>query len=78
VHINKKQIDGAMRKTYLDGQPFRARAEECRTKAELSYDVRARDRMLKLAANYERIADEADELNGSESSDEGSPENVPR
>jgi|SoiMethySBSTD1v2_1073268.scaffolds.fasta_scaffold59386_4 hypothetical protein len=67
-----------MRKTYLDGQPFRARAEECRTKAELSYDVRARDRMLKLAANYERIADEADELNGSESSDEGSPENVPR
>jgi len=34
--------------------------------------------MLKLAANYERIADEADELNGSESSDEGSPENVPR
>jgi len=67
-----------MRKTYLDGQPFRARAEECRTKAELSYDVRARDRMLKLAANYERIADEADELNGSESSDEESPENVPR
>ena len=59
-----------MRKTYLDGQPFRARADEYRTKAELSYDVRARDRMLKLAANYDRIADGADELNGSEFLDE--------
>jgi hypothetical protein len=33
---------------------------------------------LKLAANYERIADEADELNGSESSDESGLANVPR
>jgi hypothetical protein len=66
-----------MRKTYLDGQPFRIRADECRTKAELSYDIRARERMLKLAANYERIADEADELNGSESSDESGRANVP-
>ena len=72
------QIDGAMRKTYLDGQPFRTRADECRSKAELSYDVRARERMLKLAANYERIADAADELNGSELSDEGGRANVPR
>jgi hypothetical protein len=67
-----------MRKTYLDGQPFRARADECRTKAELSYDVRARERMLKLAVNYERIADEADELNGSEFPDESGRANVPR
>jgi hypothetical protein len=67
-----------MRKTYLDGQPFRARAEECRTKAELSYDVRARERMLKLAVNYERIADETDELNGSDSSDESALASVPR
>jgi hypothetical protein len=52
------------------GQPFRARADECRSRAELSYDLCARDRMLKLAANYERIADEADELNGNEFSDE--------
>jgi hypothetical protein len=65
-----------MRKTYLDGQPFRARADECRTKAELSYDIRARERMLKLAANYERIANEADELNGSEFSDESGRANV--
>jgi hypothetical protein len=76
--MNKKQIDGAMRKTCLDGQPFRICAAECRTKAELSYDVRSRERMLKLAANYERIADEADVLNGSESSDESGPANVPR
>ncbi len=66
-----------MRKTYLDGQLFRIRADECRTKAEMSYDVRARERMLKLAANYERIADTADELMGSESSDESGLENVP-
>jgi hypothetical protein len=66
-----------MRKTYLDGLPFRTRADECRTKAEQSYDVRARERMLKLAANYERIADKADELNGSEFLDESSPANVP-
>ena len=67
-----------MRKTYLDGQPFRARADECRTKADLSYEIRARERMLKLAANYERVADAADELNGSESSDESGKANVPR
>jgi hypothetical protein len=34
--------------------------------------------MLKLAANYERIADAADELNGSEFSDESGTANVPR
>ena len=67
-----------MRKTYLDGQPFRNRADECRTKAQLSYDVRARERMLKLAANYERIADAADEFNGSEFPDESGRANVPR
>jgi hypothetical protein len=67
-----------MRKTYLDGQPFRARADECRTKAEQSYDVPARERMLNLAANYERIADEADELNGTEYSNESALGNVPR
>jgi hypothetical protein len=67
-----------MCKRYLDGQPFRARADECRSKAELFYDVRARERMLKLAVNYERIADEADELSGSEFSDEGGRANVLR
>ena len=46
----------------LDGQQFRARAEECRTKAELLYDTNTREKMLKLAAIYERIADRADEL----------------
>ena len=67
-----------MRKTYLDGQLFRARADECRTKAELSYDVRARERMLKLAANYERIADEADELDPTESLVESGTANMAR
>jgi hypothetical protein len=67
-----------MRKTYLDGQPFRIRADECRTKAEQSYDVRARERMLNLAASYERIADEADQLNGTEYSNESALGNVSR
>jgi hypothetical protein len=67
-----------MRKTFFDGQPFRARADECRIKAERTYDIRARDRMLKLAVNYERIADETDELNGSECLDEGGLAKVPR
>jgi hypothetical protein len=65
-----------MRKTYLGGQPFRARADECRNKAKLSYDVRARERMLTLAANYEHIADTADEL--TEPQNESGLENVPR
>lgn len=60
----------AMLKSYLDGQQFRARAQECRTKAELLYHVSTREKMLKLAANYDRMADEADDLNSSDLPDE--------
>ena len=67
-----------MRKAYLDGQPFRARADECRSRAEFSYDLRSRDTMLKLAANCERIADEAEEFGESEFSGESGRANVPR
>jgi hypothetical protein len=55
-----------MLKSYRDGLEFRARAEECRTKAELVYDVGTREKMLKLAANYEQMADRADELSGTD------------
>jgi len=59
-----------VRKSYVDAQHFRARAEECRTKAELFYDPSARERMLRLAANYERMADRAEQLGGTDTSDE--------
>ena len=51
-----------MLKSYCDGPDFRVRAEECRMKAVLLYDVRMREKMLKLAANYERMTDRVDEL----------------
>jgi len=55
-----------MLKSYGDGLDFRVRAQECWTKAELLYDVRMREKMLKLAANYERMADRADELSSTD------------
>jgi hypothetical protein len=55
-----------MLKSYGDGPDFRVRAQECWTKAELLYDVRMREKMLKLAANYERMADRADELSSTD------------
>jgi hypothetical protein len=59
-----------VRKSYVDAQHFRASAEECRTKAELFYDPSARKRMFRLAANYERMADRAEQLGGTDTSDE--------
>ena len=37
-------------------QQYRARAEECRTKAQTFRDPKARARMLDVAAEYERKA----------------------
>jgi hypothetical protein len=37
-------------------QQYRARAEECRTKAQMFRDPKARARMLDLASEYERKA----------------------
>lgn len=62
-----RHVNHVMRKSYLDAQHFRARANECRTKAELLYDARARESMLKLAANYERIPDKLEELSSTAS-----------
>jgi hypothetical protein len=41
-------------------QQYRARAEECRRKAETFKNATARTRMLDLAAEYERKAREAE------------------
>jgi hypothetical protein len=42
------------------GEQYRARAEECRRKAETFKNTTARTRMLDLAAEYERKAREAE------------------
>jgi hypothetical protein len=43
-------------------QQYRARAEECRTKAQMFRDPKARARMLDLASEYERKANQAEAL----------------
>jgi hypothetical protein len=50
-----------MRKSYLDGKHYRDRAEQCRTVAQL-VTAGARTQMLKVAANYERMAEIAEML----------------
>ena len=41
-------------------QIFRDRAEECRSIAELFRSEKTREHLLKVAADYENIADQAD------------------
>jgi hypothetical protein len=41
-------------------QQYRARAEECRTKAQMFRNPKARARMLDLASEYERKAKQAE------------------
>jgi hypothetical protein len=41
-------------------QQYRARAEECRTRAQAFRDPKARARMLDVAAEYERKAKQAE------------------
>jgi hypothetical protein len=41
-------------------QQYRTRAIECRTKAQTFRDPKARARMLEVAAEYERKADQAE------------------
>jgi len=62
-----------MRKSHLDGRHFRTRAGECRTIAELFSNRDARQRMLNVAAEYERMADAADELASGVGASVGSP-----
>jgi hypothetical protein len=62
-----------MRKSYPDGKHFRARAGECRTIAELFSNRDARQRMLNVAAEHERMADAADELASGVGAPVGSP-----
>src|SRR5262245_17322299 len=56
-----KRLEGcAMRDP--DGECYRARAEECRIIAEEYLDADARSVMLRVAADYERMAETADQL----------------
>jgi hypothetical protein len=45
-----------------DGRHYRERAKECRVLAEILTTVELRDKMLKIAADYERMAEAADKL----------------
>jgi hypothetical protein len=45
---------------YGDGKHYRERAEECRVVAEILASVDLRDKMLVIAADYERMADTVD------------------
>ena len=44
----------------LDGEQLRARAEECRAIADMLHGAETRDRMLRVAADYDRMATNAD------------------
>ena len=49
-----------MRKaSFRDANHYRSRAEECRTIAERFLDDDTRKKMLKVATDYERMADSA-------------------
>jgi len=48
------------RKVRLHLDPWRSRAEECRTMAELFSDATCRERMMRLADTYDRLAALAD------------------
>jgi hypothetical protein len=45
---------------YRDGKYYRGRAEECRVVGEILATPALRSKMLKIAADYERLADAAD------------------
>jgi len=45
-----------------DGRHYRERAKECRVVAEILATVKLREKMLRIAADYERMAEAADEL----------------
>ncbi|QOZ33372.1 hypothetical protein [Bradyrhizobium sp. CCBAU 53421] len=48
--------------SYLnDPRHWRERAEETRTKAERMWDEESRQRMLRIAVEYDRLADQAAE-----------------
>jgi hypothetical protein len=51
-----------MAQIYRDSQHYRERAEECRVIAEILATVELREKMLTIAADYERMADAADKL----------------
>jgi len=46
----------------VDGDYFRHRAAEVRSRADLATDPAIRNELLKLAAEYHRLAEQADKL----------------
>jgi hypothetical protein len=52
-----------------DGRHYRARAQECRVVAEILASVKLREKMLGIAADYERMAEAADKLDDADAAD---------
>jgi hypothetical protein len=48
---------------YRDGKYYRERAKECRVVAEILATVKLHEKMLRIAAEYDRMAEAADNLN---------------
>jgi hypothetical protein len=56
-------------KLYGDSKHYRERAEECRVLAEILATVDLREKMLRIAADYERMAEAADKLDDADAAD---------
>jgi hypothetical protein len=47
---------------YRSGNHYRERAKECRAVAEIFTPIKLREKMLCIAADYERLAEAADKM----------------
>jgi hypothetical protein len=56
-------------KLYGDSKHYRGRAQECRVVAEILASVKLREKMLGIAADYERMAEAADKLDDADAAD---------
>jgi hypothetical protein len=61
------------KKSYREGKHYQERAKECRAIAEILATGELRAKMLNVAAEYERMADLADELADEVSNDSEVP-----
>ena len=49
-----------------DGRHYRERAKECRVVAEILATVKLREKMLRIAADYERMAEAVDDADAAD------------
>jgi hypothetical protein len=58
------------RNYYRSSKHYRERAEECRAVAEIFGTKELREKMLKISADYERLADVVDKVTADTNADE--------